>query len=71
MLFLVIEAGQLIALQSLLSLLEPTRRRAALKRLVQNHGNALANLRSGDRRRPFFPRSVSRTRNHVASNESV
>ena len=44
MLFPVIEASELIALQSHLALLEPMRHRAALKRLVQDHGDALANL---------------------------
>ena len=44
-LFPMIEASKLIPLQSLLSLLEHMRRGAALKRLVQNHRDALANLR--------------------------
>jgi hypothetical protein len=45
MLFPVIEASKLIALQALLALLQPMRHRAALKRLAQDHGDALANLR--------------------------
>src|SRR6266446_330814 len=49
-----IEASKLITLQSLLSLLEHMRRGAALKRLVQNHRDALAHLREGHRRGPFF-----------------
>ena len=44
-LFPVIEARQLIALQALLARLEHMRHRAALKRLAQDHRNALANLR--------------------------
>ena len=44
-LFPMIEASQRIPLQSLLSLLEHMRRGAALKRLVQKHRDALANLR--------------------------
>src|SRR6266849_2989358 len=43
-----------MALQSHLALLEHMRHRAALKRLVQNHGDALANLWEGHRRGPFF-----------------
>ena len=49
-----IEASQLIALQALLTLLQPLRHRPTLKHLVQDQGNALANLREGDRRGPFF-----------------
>ena len=45
MLFPMIEARQLIALQSLLALLQPMRHRAALKCLVQDQRNALAHLR--------------------------
>ena len=44
-LFPVIETSQLIALQALLARLENMRRRTALKRLVQDHRDALANLR--------------------------
>jgi hypothetical protein len=50
----VIEARQLIALQALLALLQHMRRRVALKRLAQDQRNALANLREGNRRGPFF-----------------
>ena len=61
-----------MALQSPLALLEPMRHGAALQRLVQDHDDTLANLREGHRRSPcFFPRAVSRTKHHVASNDSV
>ena len=43
-LFPMIETSQLIALQALLALLQPLRHRPTLKRLVQDHGNALTNL---------------------------
>src|SRR5712692_6232644 len=43
-----------MALQSLLTLLEHVQLRATLQCLVQAHGDALANLRYGDRRGPFF-----------------
>src|SRR3989442_380977 len=49
-----IEASQLMTLQSLLSLLEQMRRGAALKRLVQKQRDALAHLREGHRRGPCF-----------------
>ena len=45
MLFPMIEAGKLIASQALLAFGQHMRHRAALKRLVQDHGDALANLR--------------------------
>ena len=45
MLFPMIEARKFIALQALLALLKPMRHRAALKCLVQDQRNALANLR--------------------------
>jgi hypothetical protein len=45
MLFPVIEASKLIALQALLALLQHMRHRPALKRLAHDHGDALANLR--------------------------
>src|SRR2546425_4566971 len=54
MLLPMIETSQLIALQALLALLQPLRHRPTLKRLVQDHGNALTNLWEGDRRGPFF-----------------
>jgi hypothetical protein len=41
----VVEARQLIALQALLALLEQVQLRATLKCLVQDPGDALANLR--------------------------
>jgi hypothetical protein len=44
-LFPMIETSQLITLQSLLALLQSMRHRPTLKRLVQDHGNALTNLR--------------------------
>jgi hypothetical protein len=44
MLFPVIEASKLIALQALLALLQHMRHRPALKRLAQDHGDILANL---------------------------
>jgi hypothetical protein len=44
-LFPMIEAGQLIALQALLAFGQHLRHRVALKRLAQDHRNALANLR--------------------------
>jgi hypothetical protein len=53
-LFPVVEASQLIALQSLLTLFEHVQLRAALKCLVQDHGDALASLREGDCRGAFF-----------------
>src|SRR5712691_11469110 len=53
-LFPVVEASQLIALQALLALLEHMRHRAALKRLVPDHRDALAHLREGHRWGPFF-----------------
>jgi len=53
-LFPVVEASKLIALQSLLTLLEHVQLRAALKCLVQDQGDAVANLREGERRGPFF-----------------
>ena len=65
------ETHKRIALQALLALLQHMHHRPTLKGLVHDQGNALTNLRQGDRRGPFFSRSVSRTRNHVASNESV
>src|SRR5712691_7523513 len=49
-----IETSQLIAVQALLALLQPLLKRPTLQRLVQDQGNALTNLRSGDRRGPFF-----------------
>src|SRR5512145_1506754 len=49
-----VETSQLIALQALLAFPPHMRPRPTLKRLVQNHGNALTNLREGDRRGPFF-----------------
>ena len=54
MLFPMIEARKLVALQALLALLQHMRHRSTLKRLVQDQRNALANLRDGDRRGPFF-----------------
>lgn len=51
----VIETSKLIALQALLALLQPMRKLPTLKRLVQDQGNALTNLRQGDRRGPVFP----------------
>ena len=54
-LFPMIEAGQLIALQALLAFGQHLRHRVALKRLAQDHRNALANLRQCYGRRPFFP----------------
>src|SRR6516165_2298571 len=50
----VIETSKLIALQALLALLQPIRKLPTLKRLVQDQGNALTNLRQGDRRGPVF-----------------
>jgi hypothetical protein len=54
MLLPMIETSQRIALQALLALLQPMRKLPTLKRLVQDQGNALTNLREGDRRGPFF-----------------
>ena len=45
MLFPMIKARKLIALQALLALLQHMRHRPTLKRLVQDHGHALTNLR--------------------------
>ena len=45
MLFPRIETSKLIALQALLALLQHMRHRPTLKRLVQDQGNALTNLR--------------------------
>jgi hypothetical protein len=44
-LFPMIEAGKLIAPQALLAFSHHLRHRAALKRLAQDHRDALANLR--------------------------
>ncbi len=44
-LFPMIEAGKLISLQALLAFSQHARPRAALKRLVQDHRDTLANLR--------------------------
>ena len=52
--FVRIETRKLMALQALLALLQHRRHRPTLKRLVQDQGNALTNLRDGDRRGPFF-----------------
>ncbi len=40
-----IETSKLVALQALLTLLQPMRKLPTLKRLVQDQGNALTNLR--------------------------
>ena len=45
MLLPMIETSKLIALQALLALLQYMRNRPTLKRLVQDQGNALTNLR--------------------------
>src|SRR5215467_8721591 len=50
----VIETSKLIALQALLALFQPRRKLPTLKRLVQDQGHALTNLRAGERRGPFF-----------------
>ena len=71
-LFPVIEAGERIALQALLAFGHHLRHRAALQRLAHDHRDALANLREALWQGAiFFPRCVSRTRNHVARNDSV
>jgi hypothetical protein len=54
MLLPMLETSQLIALQALLALLPPRRKLPPLKRLGHDQGNALTNLREGDRRGPFF-----------------
>src|SRR6266852_6105137 len=54
MLFPRIETSQLMALQALLALLQPMRHRPTLKRLVQEQGNALTNLREVESRGPCF-----------------
>ena len=54
MLFPMIEARQFIALQALLALRQHRRSRPTLKRLAQDGRDALANLRQGESRRPFF-----------------
>ena len=45
MLLPIIATSKLIALQALLALLQPMRKRPTLKRLVQDQGNALTHLR--------------------------
>src|SRR6266852_4355810 len=54
MLLPMIETSQLMAVQALLALLQYLRHRPTLKRLVQDQGNALTDLREGESRGPFF-----------------
>ena len=53
-LFPVIEPGTLMASQSLLACVQHMGHRPASENLVQDRRDAVANLRSRDRRRPFF-----------------
>jgi hypothetical protein len=55
-----IAARQLMALPALLALLRHRRPRPTLPCLVQDDGQALTHLRSGDRRGPFFPPELAR-----------
>src|SRR5712692_11341623 len=54
MLFPVIVSSTLMTWQALLALLHHRRHRPALQRLAHDHREALAHLREGDRRGPFF-----------------
>jgi len=54
MLFPVIEACKLVALQTPFPFMQHTWYRPALVRMVQDQGNAVADLGQCHRRRPFF-----------------